>query len=337
MKFQSGDKILILTTKERGEVIEWINKEMLIVKVNEIAFPVYADQIDFPYFFDFTDKTNPVKKDKKHIDEVRKEKVVVTQKVVDGVWLVFFPVLDKDIFDDDVISHFKLFVSNHTENEFNFDLSIFYGEKKEIDLRKNIKSFEELYFFDLPFENLNDQPSFEFIFSLQFIDPQKVAHFEVQFKPKGKQIFKKAEELLRLQQASFKYSLFDTLPDKPTEEKFDLSKLTSAGFKLYSSDKAKSFLPQPRTLIDLHIEKLVDNFSSLDSNFILSIQLDAFDKFYEDAIIHQLKSITVIHGVGTGRLKDEIHAMLRLKKDVKSFINRYTILFGYGATEIFIK
>jgi dsDNA-specific endonuclease/ATPase MutS2 len=45
----------------------------------------------------------------------------------------------------------------------------------------------------------------------------------------------------------------------------------------------------------------------------------------------------VVHGVGTGRLRDEIHDILRLKKEVKSFVNRYDPRFGYGATEIFFQ
>jgi dsDNA-specific endonuclease/ATPase MutS2 len=45
----------------------------------------------------------------------------------------------------------------------------------------------------------------------------------------------------------------------------------------------------------------------------------------------------VVHGVGTGRLRDEIHDILRLKKEVKSFVNMYDPRFGYGATEIFFQ
>jgi len=36
-------------------------------------------------------------------------------------------------------------------------------------------------------------------------------------------------------------------------------------------------------------------------------------------------------------LRDEIHDMLRLKKEVKSFVNQYHPSFGYGATEIYFK
>ncbi|HMW26356.1 MAG TPA: hypothetical protein PKC51_06935 [Ferruginibacter sp.] len=44
-----------------------------------------------------------------------------------------------------------------------------------------------------------------------------------------------------------------------------------------------------------------------------------------------------MHGVGEGRLRDEIHDILRLKKEVKSFVNQYHHLYGYGATEIFFE
>jgi dsDNA-specific endonuclease/ATPase MutS2 len=47
--------------------------------------------------------------------------------------------------------------------------------------------------------------------------------------------------------------------------------------------------------------------------------------------------MVVIHGVGTGKLRDEIHEILRTKREVKSFINRYDPRYGYGATEIFFQ
>jgi dsDNA-specific endonuclease/ATPase MutS2 len=45
----------------------------------------------------------------------------------------------------------------------------------------------------------------------------------------------------------------------------------------------------------------------------------------------------VIHGNGSGRLRDEIHQLLRSRSEVKSFVNQYHPLFGYGATEIYFQ
>jgi dsDNA-specific endonuclease/ATPase MutS2 len=44
-----------------------------------------------------------------------------------------------------------------------------------------------------------------------------------------------------------------------------------------------------------------------------------------------------IHGIGTGRLKEEIHEILKYRRDVKIFHNQYDPRFGYGATEIYFK
>ncbi len=334
MKFQAGDKIIVVATQEKGEVVEWIDKEMLLVDVDGIQFPVYKDQIDFPYFNEFNKPKLPVKV-KQQIEHIPVEKKTVKEKIVDGVWLSFFPILDKDVFDDDIISHFKIYILNHTHDELTFDLSIYYADKKEMDLKKNLSAFEDIYLFDMPFEHLNDQPSFEFDFALQVTEKKRANHFEVKYKPKPKQFFKKAEELLKEQKAFFNVLLYDLYPEKPDEDEMDLAKLSSAGFKVYRAEKYKSHLPPARTLIDLHIEKLVDKHQGMDATSILGIQLNAFEKFYDQAILHHLPNIIVIHGVGKGVLKDELHELLRYKKEVKSFINKYDPNFGYGATEIY--
>ena len=90
-----------------------------------------------------------------------------------------------------------------------------------------------------------------------------------------------------------------------------------------------------RTVIDLHIEKLSDDWKHLSNYEILSLQVKIFEKYFDLAVGHHQHSLTVIHGVGEGRLRDEIHDLLRLKKEVKSFVNQYHPLYGYGATEIF--
>lgn len=46
-------------------------------------------------------------------------------------------------------------------------------------------------------------------------------------------------------------------------------------------------------------------------------------------------NLIVIHGVGSGKLKDEIHEILKTKKEVKTFVNQYHPNFGYGATEVY--
>ena len=70
MKYQIGDKVLVLHSNEEGEVVDIINDKMVVIDVDGVRFPVYIDQIDFPYYKMFTEKKyfderNPAnKKDK---------------------------------------------------------------------------------------------------------------------------------------------------------------------------------------------------------------------------------------------------------------------------------
>ncbi len=56
MKYEIGDKIILLHSKEEGTVVDIVNQEMVMVEVGKVTFPVYLDQIDFPYFYRFTEK-----------------------------------------------------------------------------------------------------------------------------------------------------------------------------------------------------------------------------------------------------------------------------------------
>ena len=50
MKFQPGDKIIMLHSNEEGEVIDIINDTMVMIEINGVKFPAYIDQLDFPYY-----------------------------------------------------------------------------------------------------------------------------------------------------------------------------------------------------------------------------------------------------------------------------------------------
>ena len=83
MKYQPGDDIIILHTKEEGKVIEVLNKTMLLVEVRGVRFPAYTDQVDFPYFHRFSKKNEQQQKkpSKKYIDEFPKKKIQIRKPI----------------------------------------------------------------------------------------------------------------------------------------------------------------------------------------------------------------------------------------------------------------
>jgi len=338
MKFQIGDRVLILHSNEEGEIIDIMNEKMVMVDVKGVKFPAYIDQIDFPYFKRFSEKKLfPKKNEKKYVDDIRKEKTSATKKIADGAWLTFLPVFRTDEFGDEVVEELKIHLLNRTESGYNFTYNLVYFGKSEFELKNRIHSFEDFYLHDIEFEDMNDNPSFEFEFTLLEADKMKAEFFESSLKLKAKQLFTRIEEMKQKNEATFSYKLFDRYPDKPIEEKFDTGVLAGKGYKIYDAKKARQHLEPARSVIDLHIEKLSDDWKHLSNYEIISIQLKTFEKYYELALAHIQPSLIVIHGVGEGKLRDEIHERLRMKKEVKSFINQYHPLYGYGATEIFFQ
>jgi len=335
MKYQVGDEIVVLHTNEEGKVVEIINNKMVMIEVRGVKFPSYTDQIDFPYFKRFTEKKNqPAKKHKQYVDDLRKERSTAEQKE-DGVWLTFIPVMDLDEFGDEIVSELKIHLVNHTKLAYNFIYCLNYFNEKEFELKNKINPFEDFYIHDILFEDLNDNPVFEFEFNLEKADKAKAEYFEINIKLKPRQVFNKIEELKQSNQATFSYLLFEKYPEKMKDD-MDID-FSGKGQKLYDISKIKQLMGSPRTVVDLHIEKLSDDWRGLSNFEILSLQLKNFEKYYDLAIANFQPNLVIIHGVGSGKLRDEIHELLKHRKEVKTFVNQYDPRFGYGATEIFFQ
>lgn len=337
MKFQIGDKVLVLHSNEEGEVIDIINDKMVMVEVRGVKFPAYIDQIDFPYYKRFTEKKLfPPKKEKKFVENVKKE-TAPRHKIADGVWLSFLPVMDQDEFGDDVVEDLKIHLVNRTDKTYDFVYRLQFFGKTEFELKNQAHAFSDFYLHDVPFRDMSDSPNFAFEFSLFQPNKEKADHYEASLKLKPKQLFSKIEEIKQKGEATFSYRLFEEYPDRPVEQPFDMSSLVAKGIKVYNAKEARQHLPPARTVVDLHIEKLSDNWESLSNAEILDIQLREFEKWYDLAVAHHQANLIIIHGVGSGRLRNEIHDILRLKREVKTFVNQYHPSFGYGATEIYLK
>jgi len=334
LKYQAGDIVLILHSNEEAKVIDILNDKMLMVDVDGVTFPVYEDQVDFPYFKRFSEKKLfPPKKEKLFVDDLRKEKPSAA-KVADGVWFSLLPVIEADEFGDELVKQLKLHLINRTVTTYNFIYRQTFFGKNDFELTNKINPFENFYLHDIEFADLNDNPGFEFEFSLTEPDKKKALFFETIVKPKAKQIFTKIKQLREKNDANFSFLLFEIYPDRKDEDKFETD-IIKGRSKVYDAKKAREHLAPAQSVIDLHIEKLSDDWKHLSNFEILTLQLKAFEKFYDLALAHHLSSMIVIHGVGLGKLRDEIHDILRLKQDVKSFVNQYHPLYGFGATEIF--
>jgi hypothetical protein len=337
MKYEIGDDIVVLHTNEEGKIVEIINDKMVMIEVRGVKFPSYIDQIDFPYFKRFTEKKKVLpKKEKKFIDNVPKEKPKPTEaRVSEGVWLSLLPKFTIDEFGDEVVESFKLHLVNKTGRGYKFYYSQqFFGET-DFELSNEVTAFHDFYLHDISFANFNDNPSFIFEFELITQDKTKADFFETSLKIKPKQLFQRIEEMKEKNEPTITYKLFESYPSKSIDEKPPVSSKVAQDYAIYEAKKARENLEPARSVVDLHIEKLSDDWQHMTNFEILTMQLKEFEKWYELAVAHHLPAMIVIHGVGSGKLRDEIHEILKTKKEVRYFINQYDHRFGYGATEIF--
>jgi len=258
-------------------------------------------------------------------------------RVADGVWLSLLPKFGIDDFNDEVVELLKVYLMNHTETGYHFNYEQQFMGNANFELVSEIAPFHDFYLHDIDFAAVNDSLSFHIDFSLLQPQKRKAPHFETSLKIKPKQIFQKIEALKDTNAPTIPYLLFEKYPEKVEEDKFELSSLAAKGFKIYDASKGRQHLPPARSVVDLHIEKLTTNWKQLSNFEILSTQLNEFEKQMDNAIAHYQPSIIMIHGVGAGKLKDEIHELLKSKREVKNFYNQYDPRFGYGATEIFFQ
>ncbi|MEO6497430.1 MAG: Smr/MutS family protein, partial [Mucilaginibacter sp.] len=122
--------------------------------------------------------------------------------------------------------------------------------------------------------------------------------------------------------------------DEP-ELVLDADKLKESFFT--SPEEKKVVIDRPASEVDLHIEKLRDDYQFISSADILKIQLDHFNKTLDAAIVHQLPEIVFIHGAGNGILRHELHKLLGKHPKVQTFMDARKEKFGYGATKAILK
>ena len=104
--------------------------------------------------------------------------------------------------------------------------------------------------------------------------------------------------------------------------------------KIERPDSRQDVEDVPSSEVDLHTEALGIQDINMSSGEILEQQLVVFNKALDNAIVHGLKEVTFIHGVGQGTLKSRILEEVRSRKDIKYWQDAQKEKFGYEATKI---
>lgn len=335
MKFSIGDIVLMKRTSEEGRVVGYVNNDMIEVEVGGMHFPVFLDEVDHPYLKWFTEKKKPkpVVKTLEDFPKERKEPGI-GNNVASGFHLSFLPVFRFDEFED-VVDKLKAYFINQTpyqltlHYEYSSNFGSLFAHKTEL------QPFSHFYLHDIPFDEMHDQPRFSWVIEQkQLINKAACLRDTLRIKPR--KLFDYISRLQQNNEPMFYIKLADDFPlpsleDNCKEEvKEETVKSIIKALKTPRKEKAK-------TEIDLHIEQLVTHVKGLSNFEMLTIQLNAFEAALEEAVRLHQQSLVVIHGVGKGKLKAEIHTILKAIPEVDFFLHDWNPRYGYGATEIFFR
>jgi len=335
-----GDRVRLLHASEEGIVTKLLDKNLIEVEIEDgFRIPVRRSEIAVVSIEEqirFGAKNNLSKAQTNNTPAP-----VLGQK---GIYTAYIMLNDKNG---------GLYLINNTD----FDLPFVIGRETNgqyqalrngVLLQRNAQKIEELLFAD--FEKWGTFV-FQFLFfRVGYDTPREPMVRKIKYR--ASTFFKNKTTAPLLNKEGYVAQLDDTMQPQPLQaqevnqaseqitpemEKIDVQKLKEAMFQPTPTKAQPQTVKRPLPEIDLHIETLTDLHAQMNNGEILELQLATFEKALENAIATGMKEIIFIHGVGSGKLRTEIHKRLSGHQDIRFFADARKEKFGYGATEIAFK
>lgn len=332
MKFTIGDKVLLTQTDEEGVITGELGGGMYEVTVGSISFPAYEDQLEHPYLKWFLAQ----RKSKKKLisgDNLPIEKQQTAERIPSGVYLSFMPEFKPATFED-TVDHFRIHLLNELPATLHFSYEVIAANGENLFQHKGtIQGFGHQYLHFLSLEAASQQPRFHWKLESGTGSETEAASGILRVRPA--RLFAQIQESLAGNQPSFRYLLASELMPRPVSA--EAPKTIIPELKKKETSSGNPLLPPPRQEIDLHIEQLTGKHKSMSPAEMISLQLETLEYFLHLAVVHHQERFFVIHGVGKGKLRAEVHRILKQMPEVSAYKHEWHPKYGYGATEVIFR
>lgn len=328
MKLRIGDKVRFLNEVGEGIITRFKDKDTVFVEVQ--------DGFEIPYL---CKHLVPIHTELILNPEVENMEMELETILSDSIYFIIEPDHDMPM----LVSDYKFYLFNSSSYNVSFTYSVKdneyfqtlkhgeLGAYQKVFLKQVKKNFFQEYVYHkiecLFYKNMHYKsqiPLAEILYINEKIISQSslIEHNEFKFKV-------------------YAYILKENFLDKEIIEQTlrpeDMTRLKS--IKEFKQPQKKSIAKQRikdlTREIDLHIEELVDSHSGMTNAQILNIQLERFEREMEYCLSNGIKKLIAIHGVGNGKLKQEIILILK-SIDGISYHDAPYKNYGFGATEILI-
>ena len=345
MLFAVGTKVRMKHTGDKGVVTEILGGGMLnvLLQFDDMEIPVFEE--------DVVKEEEYVASNSKHFiqqgKQVRAKNAPAPSKKIEytiekslGVQLAFDPDYDRE----GMVKKYKIFLLNDTDYDYLFSIYLERAGTVPKSFNGKLDALSTYLVEELLYDSLNDNPSFTVdCWRMTTAGTEQKQTQTIKIKPK--QFFKKVQVTPLLKRPVHLYVVFDpTKKPAETSKEEDLKAYTQKNVKPTKKRKADYVAYDPHDVrefanfvpeIDLHIENLSARTLKMSNAEMLRLQLQNFDTFIAKAIRLGVHRVFVIHGVGKGKLRNEIASRLIKMPGVKTFKNEYHPKYGWGATEVF--
>ena len=350
MIFATGSRVRFIHTGYEGVVTAILEDDMLSVLLDDgDEIPAFEDDLIRieDYRAQLLNKP-PIKakvvqgKKEKGLQKPDRPKIEAQYSILRslGIQLAF----ETQYKSDGSTSDYKMYLLNDTKYDALYSFSLHLGPVLKMKSNGKIDALTYIELGQIPSDYLNELPIID-VDCWQVTTEGTGKKLQKTLKLKAQQFFKKIKTAPLLNIPVHHYVLFETF-DVDERKEDDLKTYTKKNnrpstkhmqhlgrYDKHNVSAFANFNPE----IDLHIENLSDRWKKMNRAEILRLQLDTFETYLSKAIHIGVPRVFIIHGLGKGRLRDEIASRLILHPDVETFKNEYHERYGYGATEVVFK
>lgn len=327
MKYSAGDIVTLKRTMEDATVVKPIGNDMLEVEIAGIRFPVYLDEVETPYLNWFSKLKETKRKEQGRPTEIPPKQGHTSRE--SGYSLSFAPQFAFDGFAD-IADKFDVHFLNQSKHKVDFELECRLKGKTLFTCKENVAPLSSMPIRNLSFEEMSS--GIQFLFQLhQTHNSDLSADMEVTVKIKPKTLFQHIQAIQKSKEETFLLPIAKGFPPKPPGQEQTPQK----GVRRQMETKRGHKRVTPIREIDLHLEAILPEPKSMSNFEILTLQLATLERALDRAMEAKQQSMIIIHGVGAGKLKEEVHSILRSKSYVSFFQHDWMPRYGYGATEVF--
>ncbi len=290
---------------------------MLEVQVGDVHFPAFEDELEHPYLHWFTHAPKGIPK--KPEAKTPAPEHPGQPRLARGIYLTFFPK-----FDHEIILEFAIHLINETTEsiQFSYDSQTVAGSSF-LSLRSKLPPFSNIFLHSLSLEILNEQPRF-----LWQLAPQGTL-----MPPKQEILRIRTVQLVRYIQTIIQ----DGAPSFSLLLREDAARMPEPSLPEIRQMKA----PEPaRKQVKKSKEPVLDLHMSADRKeaaFLLPAQIQLLEQALNEAFVGGCLSMIVIHGIGSGKLREAVHEVLRLTPFVSSYKHEWMPGYGLGATKVWFQ